>query len=207
MWSDGGWGGSQRKPASGEGQEAFLPPTAGSGHCFGRHRSRWLLQGMRASPSMGAETQQCPKTMSIPRDHAEATRLPTTPPWVSQLLPSPATGYTGPAWIRCGRATCSEHTGLWDPRRLAGWGRWAPRAAFTTGPKAGHRSSPPRAVLEMPVWLSGYTEAKWEWFSWGSDLQFLQRHPSGKSPSLMVNAPTTHPKCLLLGRPGEGGPA
>lgn len=31
--------------------------------------------------------------------------------------------------------------------------------------------------------------------------------PLGKSPSLTVSAPTTHPKCSLLGRPGEGVPS
>ena len=79
------------------------------------------------------------------------------------------------------------------------------RAAFTMGHKSGHRRSLPRAALETPVWLC----RQMEWFWSGSPGDRVSSSfsaiPLGKSPSLMVNAPPTHPKCSLSGSPGEGG--
>lgn len=197
MWSDGGRGSSQRKPASGEGQEALLLPTAGSGHCFGRHRSPWLLWGTQASPQHGGgDPRECPKTTSTPRDHGRGRLgchgyfhhlllVTLGQPGSSvgeQRAVSTQGGGTHGDWLAGG----GGHRGLPSPR----------------GPRQGTEVSLPGQPWRCPSGSPGKQKQNGS----GSPGDQLSSSFSA-NPSLTVNAPTTHPKCSLLGRPGEGVPS
>lgn len=147
------------------------------------------------SPAWGRR----PERVSENHEHPKGPRQ--RPPWVSRLLPPPATGYTGPARIQCGRATCSEHTGRWDPWRLAGWGGGHRGLPSPRGPRQGTEVSLPGQPWRCPSGSPGKQKQNGS----GSPGDQLSSSFSA-NPSLTVNAPTTHLKCSLLGRPGEGVP-
>lgn len=141
-------GSSQRKPARGRASRPFLPTRAVWVLLWQALFHLWLLWGTQASPQHGGGTRESVRNHKHPKGPRQR------PLWVPRLLPPPATGYTGPARIQCGRATCSEHTGRGT--HATGWlGRWHPRAALHHGgPRQGTEVSF-RAALEMPAWPPG----------------------------------------------------
>ena len=199
LWSDSGWGSSQREPALGEGQEPFLPPMAGSGHCFGWHRSPCLLPAWGRRPK-----REYPEKREHPKGWQKLPGFPPPrlgwhgcfPPLRLGTLGQPGSSVGGQharAW-RLGGLGCrghlwrltaheisgsSQHTGRWDPWQLAGWGWWAPKGCLHHGAQVRAQTFPSQGSPRDARLALQADGVVLEWLSRGPGLQLLQRHPSG----------------------------